>query len=89
MTAPSDPVVNLNGTSASELVNQRLDVVEALRKALELMRAMTPHGRDYQTVEASRYHEAVNLFHYRFDQVNRVANEILAEANRIQEDRHG
>lgn len=51
----SVPVVNLNGTSRSELEMQCRDVYDALIKVQEAMSRMTPHGRDYQTVGFERY----------------------------------
>jgi hypothetical protein len=43
------PIVNINGTSREELVEQRREVYQALRVVLEKLRAMSPNGRDFQT----------------------------------------
>lgn len=51
----SFPVVNINGTSRSELETQCRDVYDALGKVQEALSRMTPHGRDYQTVGFDRY----------------------------------
>lgn len=46
-----EPRVNLNGTSRTELVQQYLDVAQALYVVIQKMGTATPHGRDYQTFE--------------------------------------
>jgi len=49
------PQININGTSAKELVQLRLDAYEALRVAANALAAMSPHGRDYITAPAHQY----------------------------------
>ena len=41
------PTVNLNGTSSKDLVQQRLVASVALDGAIDALKGMTPHGRDY------------------------------------------
>jgi hypothetical protein len=41
------PTINLNGTSADELIAQQQAIWEAADRLLTAMRAATPHGRDY------------------------------------------
>jgi hypothetical protein len=41
------PHVNMNGTDPKELVKQLMAAQVACEKALELLSAATPHGRDY------------------------------------------
>ena len=41
------PIVNHNGTSRGDLVQQRLAASVALDAAIDAMRGMAPHGRDY------------------------------------------
>ena len=43
------PIVNNNGSSRQELIQQRRNVVEGIDRALNELRQMYPHGRDYQT----------------------------------------
>ena len=43
------PVINLNGTSSNELIEQNKAVWSALETALQRMREAMPHGRDFQT----------------------------------------
>jgi hypothetical protein len=42
------PQISLNGTSKTDLVDQQLAIVGALRLVQEAMSAANPHGRDYQ-----------------------------------------
>ncbi len=41
------PTIHLNGTSKAELVKQVETAYVALNEAVEALRAMAPHGRDY------------------------------------------
>ena len=41
------PIVNLNGSSRADLVEQYLAVGRAAYNLREMMSACTPHGRDY------------------------------------------
>jgi hypothetical protein len=43
------PIVNMNGTSRENLLQQYIDALEGLRHAIRTLGAMAPHGRDYQT----------------------------------------
>jgi hypothetical protein len=45
------PVVNINGSARSVLLHDHIDVMRAARILLDALRAATPHGRDYQTVD--------------------------------------
>ena len=47
MTPRLTPIVNHNGTSRSDLVQQRLVASVAIDAAIDAMRSMAPHGRDY------------------------------------------
>lgn len=42
------PTINMNGTSAGELAKQARECGLSLRKAVDALCAMAPHGRDYQ-----------------------------------------
>lgn len=41
------PTVHMNGTSYQDLFDQAMDARSSLKNALDLMRRMTPDGRDY------------------------------------------
>lgn len=47
MTPRLSPIVNHNGTSRRDLVHQRLIASSAIDGAIEALKGMTPHGRDY------------------------------------------
>ncbi len=49
MTLLLTPIVNHNGTSRGDLVQQRLVASVAIDAAIDAMRGMAPHGRDYPT----------------------------------------
>jgi hypothetical protein len=55
------PTVNLNGSSASELLYQQLQVLRAIDALWEVMRVAAPHGRDYQ-LAPERYDSARSDF---------------------------
>lgn len=42
-----EPTVNINGSSAEDLINPRLEAVSHLLDAIEALRKVKPHGRDY------------------------------------------
>jgi folate-dependent phosphoribosylglycinamide formyltransferase PurN len=56
------PVVNLNGTSKRELLDLNITAMTAVDQAMQALAKAVPHGRDYQTVDKSRY-EAAREWH--------------------------
>ena len=42
-----NPTVNMNGDIKQTLVDQRLAVTQKLHEAMEAIRQMNPHGRNY------------------------------------------
>jgi len=84
MKSLSIPCVNMNGTSAQELVEQNMKVVRRLRAAVEDMREACPHGRDYQHLLPSRddwsahnlaVTEAQDAWRQRVVAISRIADE--------------
>ena len=47
MTPRLSPIVNHNGTSRGDLVRQRIIASSAIAGAIDALKSMTPHGRDY------------------------------------------
>jgi len=41
------PTLNLNGSSADDLIVPRLEAVNLIADAMGMLRKVTPHGRDY------------------------------------------
>lgn len=52
------PLVHLNGTSGEELFRQAADACAAVRRALEKLHEMRPHGRDYYPQGTAALHAA-------------------------------
>jgi hypothetical protein len=85
MTQHCDPIVNNNGTAKADLLTDRLIARDAIREALNALSACKPHARDYQTAPAGTYEQARELYAERFAFLDRLHNELLDEAVRIQE----
>lgn len=49
------PKVNINGSSARELVNDRLEVLRLLDQTAVALAKIAPHGRDYQLNDLQDY----------------------------------
>jgi|688.fasta_scaffold1240297_2 hypothetical protein len=75
------PTVNLNGTSKAALIQYRLDAITALEAALEALREITPHGRDYPNREALL--EAYPVYYSYRDRIQDVINDLTDEATYI------
>lgn len=55
------PTVHLNGTSRKELQANYRTAYEALERALDAMKAIAPHGRDYYPQDSKPVHGPVYL----------------------------
>jgi hypothetical protein len=54
------PIINLNGTSATELLDQQIAAINALRHAISTLQAAAPNARDYQIAPADAFASAMN-----------------------------
>ena len=54
------PIINLNGTAASDLLEQHQTVARDLRSAVQALQEACPHGRDYQTLGGEKASEALH-----------------------------
>jgi hypothetical protein len=72
------PLVHSNGTSRSELVQLRTELVGTLLAAEERLRAMAPHERDYY-LESGRFHKAVAQHQRRVTSLHKLLKEIEEE----------
>lgn len=70
------PVININGTSAETLVEDRNEVLEQLRAAYDAMRALAPHGRDYPNADFAKDRE---IHMARCAELHAILEEIQAE----------
>jgi hypothetical protein len=59
------PALNINGTSAKELLAQIREAWHGVREARRLHGLTIPHGRDYQTVDPRLYRLAREQHHQR------------------------
>jgi hypothetical protein len=73
------PTLNINGTSAADLIDPRLAAFDHLTKAIDSLRQVTPNGRDYPG-DAERC-DADRQAHYdRILTLNAIKERIYAEA---------
>jgi len=78
------PTLNLNGSSADDLIQPRRDAYYAIQAAIKALQQVTPNGRDYPgdndqcvTDRGSHY--------IRLNALHKIASEIVAEAVAIEE----
>lgn len=73
------PTLNINGTSAADLIDPRRAAFDHLTKAINLLLQVTPNGRDYPG-DAERC-DADRQTHYdRILTINAIKERIYAEA---------
>jgi len=78
------PTLNINGTSADDLIQPRIDACDALRAAMVALKQATPNGRDYPGDNDQCV--ADRQAHYdRLAAITAIAAEIMAEAISIKE----
>ena len=73
------PTVNMNGSSANELLDQQLRVLRAIDALWEAMRVAAPHGRDYQ-LAPERYDSARSDFNDTVDALELIKSRANALA---------
>lgn len=73
------PTVNMNGSSAHELLDQQLRVLRAAEALWEAMRVAAPHGRDYQ-LAPERYDLARSDFNDTFNALELIMSRANALA---------
>jgi len=77
------PMLNINGSSADDLINPRLIAIRSLKDAIEALLQVTPNGRDYGMPEEC---VADRKKHYdRIELIHDIWNEIYSEAIAIKE----
>jgi len=69
------PVVNINGTSKEELLEQYNEAINAIVSAIEAVGECRPHGRDYQTVDQSIYQKALDQWEKRMRYLHKICRE--------------
>lgn len=73
------PTIHLNGTSREELVQQRVDVVEALDAVETVIGKAWPHGRDYYPQGPDALVSAQQVWKDRWNAIAEIREEVKAE----------
>jgi thiamine phosphate synthase YjbQ (UPF0047 family) len=77
------PIVNINGTSADDLIQPRREAYDLLQAAIKALQQVTPNGRDYAHNDQC---VADRDAHYtRLKAIHTIAAELVAEAVNIKE----
>lgn len=77
------PTININGTSKDDLINPRRDAMDALASVVEMLKQVTPNGRDYPN-DLTRCIADRDKHYARLNQLRDIQAELLAEALYIQ-----
>jgi hypothetical protein len=78
------PTININGSSADDLIQPRMDAYAILREAKILLQQVTPNGRDYPG-DVDKCVADREAHYARLSQINQIMAEIIAEAVNIKE----
>ena len=73
------PTLNINGTSAADLIDPRRAAFDALTNVIIILKQVTPHGRDYPG-EADRCAADRSAHFDRILTLNTLKEQIYAEA---------
>jgi hypothetical protein len=68
------PIVNINGTSINELLEQTQAAAFAVQTAYRALQLAAPHGRDYQTAPEGTYRKAREQYNIWMDQLQDIHN---------------
>lgn len=82
MTRLMKPILNLNGTSAQELVNARIEARTACRALTKALAETAPNGRDY-IGEAEAFKRDLEIYCARFAKIDSLYNDLEEEAEAI------
>jgi len=79
----SIPTVHLNGTSRDSLVQQRLNLIDALGDVEKAIGKAWPHGRDYYPQGPDALSAAQRVWQKRASIVTNLRDEIIEESQGI------
>jgi hypothetical protein len=82
------PILNLNGSSVTDLTEPRLAARDALLTAIDAVMKAAPHGRDYPG-DTGRYQADRGTHFDRIGTLNRIAGELMLEAIAIKNQLEG
>lgn len=78
------PTLNINGSSAFDLIDKRRDAMDALMDAIEALKQVTPNGRDYPNNPLACVADRDTHFD-RLAALHTLREELLDEALHIQQ----
>ena len=82
------PQINNNGMTREAHVEARVEIKRAIEQVMERLQEIKPHGRDYQTLSNTEFHERMKadekIYQERFALLDKLRNELLDEAVAIQ-----
>jgi hypothetical protein len=78
------PTLNINGSSAVDLIQPRRDAMDHLMNAIEALKQVTPNGRDYLG-DRDRFIADRTTHFDRIAALHTLRNELLDEALHIQQ----
>jgi hypothetical protein len=78
------PTLNINGSSAAELIDPRLNAMALIDEAIEALKQVTPNGRDY-LCQRDRLTADRNTHFDRLAALHTLCNELLEEALHVQQ----
>ena len=79
------PIVNLNGSTAADLISYRSHAREAIEGAIAHLKACAPHPRDYQTDRGQRYQAAVSVHRQHLNELEDISQWLSDEIADLQE----
>ena len=77
------PTVHLNGTSGADLLSQTTDAMLALSTALDALKIMGPHGRDYYVQGPRAIDSAMDEHIARIEKLEAVQADLVAISEAI------
>ena len=82
------PILNINGSSAFDLIDQRRHAMDALLEAIDALKQCTPNGRDYPGQHDRCIADRDTHFD-RLSVLHTLREELLDEALHIQQQEKG
>jgi hypothetical protein len=77
--AMMQPIININGSSRSSFVAERIAIVRSIESVMEVLCQTKPHGRDYPG-NVERFATDTAIYQERFALLDKMRNEIHDEA---------
>lgn len=79
------PGINMNGTSAQDLLDHQREIRDAARVLHDLLARYCPNGRDYQTLDDGAFTRARRAHDAKREQVRKIETEAMQIALHIVE----